>query len=430
MVTNAPLVWFRILFGLLMLIESWGAIGTGWVREVFVTPAWTFPLRGFESLRVLSGGWMIGYFGVMGLAAAGVMLGYRYRASAALLALLWTGAYLAQKSHYNNHYYLAVLISWGMAFLPAHRARSLDVTRGRVERRISCHPWIHRAFRLQLLIVFSYAAIAKFYPGWLNGDYLATNLGQKGERWLVGPLLTKSWFQLLTTYTAIIFDALVIPALMWRRTRWFAFAALVAFNLFNSLVFQIGIFPYMVIALAVFFFVDLFEPRALGESRVRGRSGGAPVLSAGLRALLLGYFALQVALPLRHHLIPGDVTWTEGGHRMSWRMMLRSKNGALIVSATDRSTGRTWVVPQGDFLTPLQQFRTASDPEFVYQFVQILKDHYAREGIGQLSLHAIHSVVSLNGGVPQPLFDRTVDLATVDWSYLGRESWILDRKPR
>ena len=46
-----------------------------------------------------------------------------------------------------------------------------------------------------------------------------------------------------------------------------------------------------------------------------------------LLSFLSLYFCLQVALPLRHHFIQGDVLWTEEGHRMSWRMMLRSRSG-------------------------------------------------------------------------------------------------------
>jgi len=418
MATNAPLVVYRILFGLLMLVESWGAIATGWVHSVFVEPRWTFPLRGFEALRVLSGPWMYGYFAAMGAAAIGVMLGWRYRWSAATLAVMWSGAYLAQKSHYNNHYYLAVVFCWAMALLPAHRDRSLDVRAARVQREVTCPAWIYTAFRIQLLIVFSYAAIAKLYPGWLNGDYLRVNLGSKGDRWPLGALVVKPWFQTFTIYAAIVFDAAVIPCLMMKRTRWLAFAGLVGFNLFNSLVFHIGIFPYMVIATSVFFFVDLFgEPAAVPHQK---RGLGGVRLAAGL------LIAVQLFLPLRHHLIAGDVTWTEEGHRMSWRMMLRTKSGELTLAARDRATDRRWVVPLRDFVTAQQFGRVAVQPEFLYQLVQLLKDHYGTEGVRDLELQARRSAVSLNGNSAGPLYDPEVDLCAVSWSFFGHDSWVLD----
>ncbi len=421
MATNAPLTLYRILFGLLMLVESWGAIATGWVNSAFVEPRWTFPLRGFEALRVLSGPWMLGYFAAMGCAALGVTLGWRYRWSAATLAVLWTGAYLAQKSHYNNHYYLAVILCWLMAFLPAHRDRSLDVRSGRVQRQVTCPAWIHRVFRVQLLIVFTYAAVNKFYPGWLNGDYLRLNLGSKGDRWPLGALVVKPWFQTFTIYAAIVFDAVVIPCLMIKRTRWWAFAGLVGFNLFNSIVFRIGIFPYMVIATTVFFFVDLFRSTPPGEESV---AGGDPL--RGLHVAVGVLMAVQLVLPLRHHLIPGDVTWTEEGHRMSWRMMLRSKSGVIMLDAKDGASGRRWTVPLQKFVGPRQLSRVAVNPEFLYQLVQILKEHYRAEGVSELELRAGYSAVSLNGNPAAPLYDPAVDLTRVRWSFLGRDDWVLD----
>ncbi|MEL6431310.1 MAG: HTTM domain-containing protein [Planctomycetota bacterium] len=419
----STLALFRILFGLLMVAESWGAIATGWVAETFVLPRHTFPMAGLEGLRVLSGPLMYGYFGAMGVAALGVALGLRYRVSGVALATLWSGAYLAQKSHYNNHYYLAVLVAWWMAALPAHRARSLDVRAGRVERATHLSPWVGRLFRLQLLVVFSYAAVNKLYPGWLSGDYLRTNLGAKGDTWLVGPLLVEPWFQSFIGVSGIAFDALVVPALLVRRTRWIGVLGLLLFNLFNSLVFRIGIFPYMVLAWLVFFFEDRFRSAEDDPSSPAQR-----VATPWLRPAVLAFVAVQIALPLRHHLIPGDVNWTEGGHRMSWRMMLRTKSGALKLLARSPAVGRVWTVPQHEFLNVRQQVRVASNPEFLMQFVRILERHYAEEeGIDDLELRAVHSAVSLNGAPAQPLYDPDVDLCEERWHHgLEREPWVLD----
>ena len=51
--------------------------------------------------------------------------------------------------------------------------------------------------------------------------------------------------------------------------------------------------------------------------------------------LLLIHFVVQLALPLRHHFIQGDVLWTEEGHRLSWRMMLRTRQGSIQFFITD-----------------------------------------------------------------------------------------------
>ena len=268
--------------------------------------------------------------------------------------------------------------------------------------------------------MLSFAAVNKLYPGWLSGDCLRTNLGAKGDTRLLGPLLVEPWFQRFIGVSGIAFGALVVPALLVRRTRWLGVLGLVLFNLVNSLVFQIGIFPYMVLAWLVFFFEDRFRPSEPGSERLD---------AAWLRPAVLVFVAVQIALPLRHHLIPGDVNWTEDGHRMSWRMMLRTKSGALKLLARSPAEGRVWTVPQNEFLNVRQQVRVASNPEFLMQFVRILERHYAEEeGIDDLELRAVHSAVSLNGGPAQPLYDPDVDLCDERWHPgLTREPWVLDR---
>lgn len=66
-VDNVQLVVFRLFFGLLMCLESWGAIATGWVKEAFVQPESTFTFMGFEWTEVLLGEWMYVYYIVMGI---------------------------------------------------------------------------------------------------------------------------------------------------------------------------------------------------------------------------------------------------------------------------------------------------------------------------------------------------------------------------
>jgi hypothetical protein len=50
---------------------------------------------------------------------------------------------------------------------------------------------------------------------------------------------------------------------------------------------------------------------------------------------MAAWLILQLGLPFRHFLIPGDANWTEEGHRFSWRMMLRSKVGVARLTLFD-----------------------------------------------------------------------------------------------
>src|SRR5690606_37688996 len=56
------------------------------------------------------------------------------------------------------------------------------------------------------------------------------------------------------SYGGLIFDLAVVPVLLWRLTRPFAFAAAVAFHLTNSQLFHIDIFPWLAIGATTIFF--------------------------------------------------------------------------------------------------------------------------------------------------------------------------------
>ena len=194
-VDNAPLVLFRAFFGFLLTAEAWGAIMTGWVKETFVEPAFTFTFIGFEWLRVFNGEVMYGWYGLMGLLGIGVMLGYRYRFCMIGYATLWHLCYLMQKTHYNNHYYLLVLLCWVMVFLPAHHWFSIDARRKPSIRSLHCPRWCLWLLIIQLWIVYTYAAIAKIYPDWMEGIPLEMWFARKTHYWLVGPLLAQPWMR-------------------------------------------------------------------------------------------------------------------------------------------------------------------------------------------------------------------------------------------
>ena len=141
-IDNTGLSLFRVVFGLLITLEAFGAIATGWVRRVFVDPDFTFNFIGFDFLQVLIGEGMYLYFVLMGILGIFVMLGYKYRIAMFSYAILWTTVYLMQKTSYNNHYYLMVLLCWIMAFLPVNRRYSLDVKFNPSLKSIAVSQWV------------------------------------------------------------------------------------------------------------------------------------------------------------------------------------------------------------------------------------------------------------------------------------------------
>lgn len=422
---NSPLVVFRVLFGLLISLETFGALATGWVRRTLVEPAFTFSFIGFEWLQPLPGMGMYFYFALMGCLGLAVMAGYRYRWSMVLFTLLWTGVYLMQKTAYNNHYYLLVLLCLIMCFVPAHKAGSLDARRRPELLEHTMPGWVKWVFVAQLAIVYTYAAIAKLYTDWLDFSFIGLLMESKAGYPVVGAWLQQPWAHKAIGGFGILYDFLVIPALLWKPTRRVAFGASVFFHLFNSLVFQIGIFPYLSLAFTVFF----FEPGTIRGLflRKRGPAEIPPYQEpphAGRISVLIGtYLLLQLALPLRHHAISGDVLWTEEGHRMSWRMMLRSRQGAIRFRVVDKATRWSREIQLSDHLTRNQQEKVMAYPDFMWQFAQYLKTHYAAQG-RDVAVYA-RGQVKINKRPFHPFVNPETDLAAESWNPWSHHPWIL-----
>lgn len=424
-IDNSPLTIFRIFFGILVALECYGAILTGWITRTLVEPRFTFNFIGFDVFQPLPGYGMYLYFFVMGTLGICIAIGYKYRFSIVSFTLLWAGVYLMQKTSYNNHYYLLVLVSGLMCFFPAHRSHSLDVKQNPTLKSDSMYAWVKWSVIFQLLIVYVYAAIAKLYGDWLDFGIVRILMLGKAHYYVIGDLLQQPWIHKIIGVVGILFDLLIVPALLWKRTRKIAFFISIFFHLFNSIVFQIGIFPYLSLAFTVFF----FEPETIRKLFFKRKKPylfnkvEVPSYKPLLYSLGGIYFLVQLALPLRQHFITDDVLWTEEGHRLSWRMMLRSRSGTMQFKVVEKG-GKSEIVDLDDYLTKKQKRRIAAYPDFIWQFAQHLKKEYAEKGIA-ISVYALNSKVSINGRPSRAFIDPKVDLANVKWDYFWHNEWIL-----
>ncbi len=427
-VDNASLVLFRMIFGFLVFAESLGAIVTGWVKRTLIEPEFTFSLIGFEWLQPLPGSGMYYYYSVMALCGVAIAIGFYYRFSLSVFTIMWTLSYWMQKSHYNNHYYLLILLCLFMLIVPAHAYASVDARRKNAVVGMTCPRWCLSIFKIQLWIVFTYAALNKLYPGWLEGDFIALSFAGKRNYPLIGNLLQDETLQSMVVYGGILFDLLVVYLLLWKRTRWLGFMLSLGFHLFNSAVFQIGIFPYLMIGMCVLFFEpETIRKRFFKRKPVVTVQRDMTQLTARRRFVAVGfgiYFIIQILAPLRHYWFKGNAFWTEEGHRLSWRMMLRTKYGRSTFKAFHPGTDSTWVVDKTKFLSPGQRGAVSSKPDMIWQFAQYLQKHYQEQGLDSVQIK-VDTSISLNGGKSHPIIDPEVDLTSVKWQPLRHSPWIL-----
>lgn len=423
-IDNSPLIIFRIFFGFLVACESFGAIFTGWVKRVFIDPQFTFSFIGLEWLQPLPGLGMYLYFVLMGFLGISIMLGYRYRFAIIAYTLLWAGVYFMQKSSYNNHYYLLLIISFFMIFLPANRYKSLDVKQKRVQESYSMPKWISLLFIFQIGIVYVFAALAKLYPDWLNGSFTKNLLlGTTTSPFLI-EIFSQKWFYLFIAYAGIFFDLLIVPLLLFKKTRTLALLASLVFHLFNAVFLQIGIFPFFALSFALFFYDSNSIKQLFFKSKpTEEKLSGFSALNSGILvySIFIPFLFIQLLFPLRHYLIDGDVLWTEEGHRLSWRMMLRERSGYIIIKIKDVVTGKEVVYDYHKNLTQKQINNLATKPDFIWQYCQRIKKEYKNQ---QISIF-IDCKNSINRGDYKTLIDPKQDFVTAEWDYFWHNKWIV-----
>ena len=439
-VSPASAAAFRFIFGLLGVVAVVRFAAKGWISELYIEPTHHLSYYGFGWVQPWPGWGMYYHFALLGLAALGVALGYRYRLSVIAFVLLFTYVELIDQTTYLNHYYLVSLVGFIMVLLPLAGAASLD---SRARPGGQSVPTIPRSvlwtLRAQVGLVYIFAGIAKLNPNWLfHAEPLRIWLYNSGDVPLVGPYLREAWVPYVISWAGACFDLTIVGWLLWQKTRPYAYAVLVIFHLATALLFpSIGMFPWIMIGLCLIFFepdwpsrVAMWARRITGATAPSQRAVFHPPksqpLSRTMQAALLllaVFLAVQVAVPLRHLAYPGDVLWTEEGYRFSWRVLLTEKTGLVHYRVSGLETAGEWLVYPDDYLTPIQVQRMASQPGLILATAYIIRDDFSSRGYADVEVRA-DAFVAYNGRPATRLIDADVDLARVQQGFAPK-SWIL-----
>ena len=431
---------FRIVFGLLGLAAVIRFAANGWIAQLYLEPAYHLSYYGFSWVQPWPGWGMYLHFALLGLASLGVALGCRYRLSITAFFLLFTYVELIDRTTYLNHYYLVSLLSFIMIFLPLNRVMSLDA---RKKDQGEVPPTIPRGvlwlLMAQIGLVYLFGGIAKLNPDWLlHAQPLRIWLYNAADVPLLGGLLREEWAAYALSWGGAAFDLTIVGGLLWRRTRPWAYGALVIFHATTALLFPaLGMFPWIMMGVTLIFFAPDWPLRLL--QRVRQWAGRRKVavevrqrtsvpdrqdwrtvfaITAAVTFLLV-----QLAMPLRHFAYPGNVRWTEEGYLFAWRMMLTEKTGQVVYRVSGLANSGERLVYPGEYLTPGQVERMAYQPDLILATAHLIRDDYAARGYQQVQIRA-DAYVSYNGRPAARLVDPTADLAATQ-SGMGPRSWIM-----
>ncbi len=415
---NAGLVWFRVGFGLLTAFWALSYLGSDRISTLFRPGQFHFTYVGFQWVKPWSPTGMTLQFVVMMLSGLLIATGALYRAAALVFACCFTHFFLIDKTNYQNHYYLICLLSWLMCLLPANRACSIDVLNGSVRLEREAPRWTLWLLRFHIAVPYIYGGFAKFEADWLSSVPMQNMLASRKWPDALAPFLQSSIAADLLTWGGLAFDVLIVPLMMWRKTRILAFSLSIVFHLSNAFLFPIHVFPWFMIFATTIFFPPASLQRFLPflNSQPLRQAEAHPVRHRRTTAFVVPVLAVwclfHLAWPFRHFAFEGPASWTEQGHYFSWRMMLRGKTSGIRYSITDPKTGDTWTTDTRRMINNNQSSRFARDPAMILDLAHHLANGFEKKQGSPVEVRAL-VLTSLNGRKPQLLIDPEVNLAAI-----------------
>ncbi len=307
----APLAVLRIAFGAVLFFSTIRFIAHGWVRDFYIRPAFHFPFFGFEWLSPFSPAGMYTLYAVMAVAALFICIGFFYRVATPVFFLCFCYAELLDKTYYLNHYYLVTICSFLLILVPAHRYCSVDTWRRPSLKVTQVPSWTILVFKYQLTLIYCCAGLSKLTYDWLfRAMPLRIWLPANASIPVIGPLLRRDHAVHCLSWCGALFDLSIAFLLLNKSTRRPAYLLVIVFHILTAVLFQIGMFPYLMMSATLVFFSEGFHRQVLQKARtfLLGRSVEMeteqrlyipPRRQRGIFVLLGIYFLLQLVTPFR-----------------------------------------------------------------------------------------------------------------------------------
>lgn len=470
----APLVTFRVLFGLIVAFGAVRFMQAGWVETLLVDPQFYFDYSGFSWIPrpTLEMGYAL-YFSVA-LSGLFIALGWYYRFATIAFVCTFTYAQLLDATNYLNHYYLVILLGFLLCFLPANQALSVDAATKRVKSAVCIPAWCIHIIMLQLGLVYFFAGVAKINADWLlRAMPMAIWLPERSWWPVLGKLFSIPATAYVFSWAGMLYDTTIVGWLVWRKSRPIAYLAVLLFHFTTALLFNIGLFPIIMVASTLLFFpgswhekvwntvsrfsekifsasydsffslsakqlsfatlpfrtnlsqsstsqFDFFSDPIRQNNLLTSKQTSTPAskdrkgVSLITRLFLITFISIQILLPLRSYATDGPPAWSEQGYRFGWRVMLVEKVGFATFTAVNPSTGQRVQIENRDYLTSYQEKQMAIQPDFIVQFAKhIAKQLETQAGWQDPEVYA-EVYVALNARRSQLLIDPSIDLTKVE----------------
>ena len=439
---------FRILFGILMFWQLQRLFT--YIVEELPKSQFFLTYDFFHWVKIGTTTQMSILFYALFASCICISLGFFYRTATATLFFGWTYIFLLCRGHYNNHYYLLCLIPLLMFFTKADSWGSLKAFWNDKKGKTNDYQipyWQLFILQFQIFIVYFYGGISKINSEWLQAYPMKIWLYDKQDIPMVGSFISSDIGPYFLSYGGLIFDLLIAFALFHKTTRHYAIIFILFFHITNHFFWNIGIFPWFMIATTLLFFdADLpnrifkyFKQKKNNNSKLKNKKqkNEKKALKTHFQqpkerqkklvlSLLTIYFAVQLLFPFRWHFYGGNPSWHGVAHFFSWRMMLTDRSHALRIRVALPEKGTIGYLELEEYVNRKQFSKMCRSPKTFGHFAHFIQQEMEKNAnISDAEIY-VSLWKSLNLRPYQMAIDSTKNLAAQTYSPFKKPDFILD----
>ncbi len=432
----SSLICFRIVYSLMMILTFVLFLDQFDIKANWIDPKFHFHYIGFEWVSPLPGPYMYLFFVLLILLALSICIGYRYTLSCSLFFLGLTYFLLINQIIWETYFYLAWWISLILIFVPAGNKFAYDVWRDRSHRSATVPAWTVWILRFQIAMPYLFGGITKLNEDWLRGFVTKGLFSSRTHLPFFGQFCQEPWFIYGTAYGGLLLDLFLVPMLVFRPFRKLGIISLFLFHIMNFFITNVGFFALFMLVTTLILLPPSWPRNIIDKFRKEPFTNfnhETPEWTPGrnldkLQKLTISfisiYVILQLLIPLRHHLIDGNVHWTEEGIVFSWGMRSSIKRYKLDFYIHDKERNKKLLLRTRDMFTPLQIEVMATDPDKILQAAHYIGEKYLElHKSGQIAV-TVESRLRLNGRKSQFLIDPEIDLLTKTRTFKHKD-WIM-----
>ena len=362
-IPSISITLFRLVFGGILLIQTYYFISTSFIQNNITNPLILFPF--IDGLEPMSEQNLIILSYIMLASNLGMLYNRVARLATFIFLLCFTYFWLLDKGYFNNHYYFISLI----CFLLFLNERKPSFAANAHVPRISLV-----ALQVMIFLVYFIAGCNKINPYWLFDLQPLKHIFEVKAELTKNHMFAEPLVVFLASYSGLFFDLIVGFLLFLTRFKIFTFTIVIVFHLSNYYLFrdigEIGLFPFLMISTLILFIpsnhlnklFNLTNKKRIVFSR-----------SSVFMSFVLFFLILQTIVPFRHILFNGHVDYNGVGQRFAWRMKIMYKESQVNYFITNKETKEKYAVNISTMLTDKQYNNLLYFPDLVVPLAKKIK---------------------------------------------------------